>query len=66
MRYNIIFQSCHFGYISGLWCLKVQERYEDTDLEHIHELFVESLVCKILEAQLVVIENLDLVLLDQK
>ena len=42
----------------------MQEWYKDADLEHVHELFVESLICHFAIVHGVIVKNFDLVLLD--
>jgi len=44
----------------------VKERNEDANLEHVHELFVESFTYHIMKRKRLIVKNFDLVLLDKK
>lgn len=66
MRYIVFFDWRNLGHILRLRGFQVQERYENADLNHVHELLVKRLGDQILETKTFVVENFDLVLFDQK
>lgn len=66
MWYGAFFDGRYLGHILRLRSLHVQERHKNTDLNHIHELLIERLIDEIIEIELIVVEDFNLVLFDQK
>lgn len=66
LRHRAFFDSGDLGHVLRLRRLDVQERHEDADLEHVHELSVESLVRHVVEVHRLVVQDLQLVLPDQE